>query len=197
MRNTGIAVVVGATAVAMLAGSCAAFGEQAVAGGSRTPGVSSGDTETAAAWTPRKFTFTYSGFTTKYSCDGLADKVKAILLKLGARKDDLVVRQTGCTGQSGRPVPFPGVDVRMSVLTPASDGTVPAQWKAVELKMDRDPVNASGECELLEQVKQRVLPLFSARGTVLNSTCVPHQLSASGASLQAQVLTTAAPAQGS
>ena len=178
MRRTGIAVAVGV--VAILAGNAAAA-----------------DEPTAAVWTPRQFTFTYMGFTTKYSCDGLADKVKAMLLQLGARKDDLHVTQTGCTGQYGRPVPFPGVNVRMSVLTPAPDGTVQAQWKPVELKTDRDPVNASGECELLEQVKQHVLPLFSSRGTELNATCVPHQLSAGGASLQAQVLTAPASPQGS
>jgi hypothetical protein len=193
MRKSGTAVVVGATAVAMLVGSCAAFGEQSAA--SESGGADS--TATAAAWTPRQFTFTYMGFTTKYSCDGLADKVKSILLTLGARKEDLHVTQTGCAGQLGHPVPFPGVNVRMSVLTPAPDGTVQAQWKSVQLKTDRDPINASGECELLEQVKQRVLPLFSAKGTELNATCVPHQLSAGGASLQAQVLTAPAPRKGS
>jgi len=178
MRNAGIAVVVGL--VGILAGNAAAAEEP-----------------TAAVWTPRQFTFTYMGFTTKYSCDGLADKVKSMLLQLGARKEDLHVTQTGCAGQMGRPVPFPGVNVRMSVLTPAPEGPVQAQWKPVELKTDRDPVNASGECELLEQLKLRVLPLFSAKGTQLNATCVPHQLSAGGASLQAQVLTAPAPPKGS
>ncbi len=175
--SPGIAVVLGL--VAILAGSAAAA-----------------DESTAAAWTPRKFTFTYMGFTTKYSCDGLADRVKAMLLQLGARKDDLHVTQTGCAGQYGRPVPFPGVNVRMSVLTPAPDGTVQAQWKPIELRTDRDPVSASGECELVEQVKQRVLPLFAVRSAELDSTCVPHQLSAGGASLHAEVLTPA-PANGS
>ncbi len=194
VRSPVVAVVVGAVAMLVMV-SVAAAGEQP-AGGAGTGGAAEtapDGTATAAVWTPRQFTFTYMGFTTKYSCDGLADKVKSMLLKLGARKDDLHVTQTGCTGQYGRPVPFPGVNVRMSVLTAAPDGTVQAQWKPVELQTDRDPVNASGECELLEQVKQHVLPLFSAKGTQLNATCVPHQLSAGGASLQAQVLTAPAP----
>src|ERR1700681_887790 len=72
----------------------------------------SADYRQPAAWAQKEFNFTYQGFTTKYSCDGLADKVREILLTFGARKD-LKVNRWGCTGRSGVPDPFPGVAVKM------------------------------------------------------------------------------------
>src|ERR1700704_4819616 len=72
----------------------------------------------AAVWTPKELTFVYQGFTTKYSCDGLRDKVRGVLLDLGAQKKDLKVQQLGCSSSSGRPDPFPGVRVKMKVLQP-------------------------------------------------------------------------------
>jgi hypothetical protein len=49
-----------------------------------------------AAWTQQKFDFTALGFQSRYSCFGLTDYIKRILLELGARKDDLVVGEVGC-----------------------------------------------------------------------------------------------------
>ena len=55
-----------------------------------------------AGWTPREFRFTYQGFTAKYSCDGLSGRIKEVLLLLGARKQDLNVAPTGCSGGFGQ-----------------------------------------------------------------------------------------------
>jgi hypothetical protein len=128
------------------------------------------------------------GFTTKYSCEGLADKVKMILLTLGARKNDLHVVETGCLA-AFRPSPFPGVRVKMSVLEPVSgqdaeanngggsDAVVNAHWQPVQLKLDADSVTEAGECELVEQVRRQVLPLFAARDVKFGfADCVPHKL---------------------
>jgi hypothetical protein len=154
-----------------------------------------------AAWTPKELRFTYQGFTTRYSCDGLRDKVRSALLELGARKD-LTVQETACSARSGGPERFPGVTIRRQVLTPlsanaaASDAAaVAAHWKAVDLRLDRDAVSDSGNCELLEQIKQSILPLFSTRNIEYNSTCVPHQLSAGGTRLRVDVLVSDAPDQ--
>ena len=59
------------------------------------------------------------GFTTHYTCDGLRDTIKEMLLQLGARKDDLKVTEQPCSGDPDRPNPFPGVKIKMSVLQPA------------------------------------------------------------------------------
>jgi hypothetical protein len=150
----------------------------------------------AAVWTPREVQFTYMGFTSKYSCDGLRDTVQQMLLHLGARKSDLKVYETPCSGDPDRPNPFPGVKIKMSVLTPAPSPlpagtqTVPAEWKTVKLPYRETGLNAAGQCELLEQFKRTVLPLFTTRNVDLRATCVPHQLEPGDASLRAEVLVT-------
>lgn len=146
-----------------------------------------------AVWTDKEFTFVYQGFTTKYSCDGLRDKVRGVLLDLGARKKDLKVMQLGCGSSTGRPDPFPGVRVKMSVPQPATGkddkGTpVPAHWKPIDLKLRNSFATDSGECELVEQIKQRIVPQFAARNVELKTTCVPHQAAASRPSLKLEVL---------
>lgn len=149
-----------------------------------------------AVWTPKEVQFTYMGFTTTYTCDGLQADIREMLLQLGARKSDLKVYEEPCSGPPDRPNPFPGVRIKMSVLTPApstdSDVShmVQAQWKTVKLPYRQSGINAAGQCELLEQFKKTVLPLFTTRNVELVATCVPHQLSPLGTKLQADVLVT-------
>jgi len=153
------------------------------------------DTE-FAVWTPKEIQFTYMGFTTHYTCDGLRDTIKEMLLQLGARKDDLKVTEQPCSGDPDRPNPFPGVKIKMSVLQPApatlsSDTVVvPAQWKAVKLPYRESGINAAGQCELLEQFNRTILPLFTTRNVDARTSCVPHQLEPLGTKLQAEVLIT-------
>jgi hypothetical protein len=147
-----------------------------------------------AVWTDKEVTFVYQGFTTKYSCDGLRDKVRGVLLDLGAQKKDLKVLQLGCSSPSGRPDPFPGVRVKMSVLQPASgtadDKTPPvaAHWKPLDLKLRDSFATDSGECELVEQIKQKIVPLFATRNVELRTNCIPHQATATRPSLKLEVL---------
>ena len=153
----------------------------------------------SAVWTEKEVTFVYQGFTTRYSCDGLRDKVRDVLLDLGAEKKSLKVMQLGCSSPSGRPDPFPGVRVKMSVLQPAggsADGKavddkavpIPAHWKPVDLKLRNSFSTDSGECELVEQIKQKFVPLFATRNVELKTTCIPHQATASRPSLKLEVL---------
>jgi hypothetical protein len=180
-----------AVALVILAGVCVPVAWAGVAA----------DTEDAqlAAWTPTELRFVYQGFTTRYSCDGLRDKVRSALLALGARKD-LSVYEAGCSAPSGRPDRFPGVTIKMQILKPLAANApqpaaeaVSAHWKTVDLRLDREALADSGNCELLEQIKQSILPLFSTRNVEYSSNCVPHQLSAGGTRLRAQVLMSDAP----
>jgi hypothetical protein len=146
-----------------------------------------------AVWTDKELTFVYMGFTTRYSCDGLRDKVRGVLLDLGAQKKDLKVQQLGCSSPTGRPDPFPGVRVKMRVLQPASgtaaDQTpVPAHWKPVDLKLRDSFTTDSGECELVEQIRHAIVPLFATRNVDLKTTCIPHQATAARPSLKLEVL---------
>jgi hypothetical protein len=149
-----------------------------------------------AVWVPKEVQFTYMGFTTHYTCDGLRDTVREMLLQLGARKDDLKVYETPCSGDPDRPNPFPCVKIKMSVLQPAPDNpgadakVVQAYWKPVKLPYRQSGLSAAGQCELIEQFNQKIMPLFTTRNVDLTATCVPHQLSPLGTKLQAEVLVT-------
>jgi hypothetical protein len=143
----------------------------------------------AAVWAPKELTFAYTGFTTKYSCDGLQAKMRSVLLELGSRPD-LQVRAYGCTRLTG-PDPFAGVSIKMSVLQrPDKPGgqAVPAHWKMVDLLANRDPLDAAADCELIDQIRQKVLPLFATRNVDHSATCERGHLLPGGTRLKAQVL---------
>jgi hypothetical protein len=142
-----------------------------------------------AAWVTRELTFSYHGFTTTYSCDELRAKVKDILLELGARPD-LQVQSSGCTRIVG-PDPFAGVRIRMEVLQPAAaqgGASVAAHWKRVDLLANQDPVWALAQCELLTQIRQQVLPLFTTRNVDAVTSCQAHQMAPGSLRMKADVL---------
>jgi len=164
--------------------------------------VPSGEPQ-SAVWTEKELNFTYQGFTTKYSCDGLRDKVRSVLLDLGAEKKGLKVMELGCSHPSG-PDPFPGVRAKMRVLQPAgspeaakaTDQTpVAAHWKPVDLKLRNSFSTDSGECELIEQIRHSIVPLFAARNVDLQTTCIPHQVSVARPVLKMEVLVADDPKQ--
>src|SRR6185312_7554858 len=158
------------------------------------PALAAAQDDVAAVWVPRHIQFVYQGFTTHYSCDGLQDRIRSMLEKLGAH--DLKVRRFGCVRPSG-PTLFPGVQVDMRVLVPESSKdaakekgaspAVQAQWSNVVLMPANASYNEQGDCELIEQFKETFLPLFTTRDVKYNSTCVPHQLTL-GTHLSAEVL---------
>jgi len=192
LTPVSVPLVIVAVCVAVWAGA-PAWAEPPAAG-------SGGET---AVWTPKELRFTYMGFTSHYSCDGLRDKISSTLLKFGARKD-LVVNEISCGAGMGRPSPFPAVSIKMNVLTPAPEKTDPnaaaatptvtTHWKLVDLAASRDPLDVAGDCELIEQIKQRILPLFTARDVEYKSSCVPNQLQLGSTQLKAQFLVADAPA---
>lgn len=158
------------------------------------PALAAVQASAAAVWVPKHVQFIYQGFTSYYSCDGLREKIRSMLDKLGAR--DLKVQQYSCVNPSG-PTLFPGVRVSMQVLVPASSAEaakdknagppVQAQWKNVVLMPSDAPIDEQGDCELIEQFKETFLPLFTTRNIRYQSTCIPHQVTL-GTHLSAEVL---------
>jgi hypothetical protein len=137
-----------------------------------------------AAWTARKAHFDYLGVTTRYSCYELRDKIRQVVLELGARPD-ATLTPTGC--DDDRPVRVPGVDIKMAVPKPATGPDASAAvWKTVDLggmgKLE------GSDCELAEQIVQRVLPLFEVRNVQMKTPCVPYQLPTGALSLRLEVL---------
>jgi hypothetical protein len=152
------------------------------------------DAPVQTLWAAKKLNFTFMGFTARYSCDGLLDKVRKVLLDLGARAD-LKVTATGCDRGFGTPSHFPGVAGTVYVLVPLGDKAPPADtqpvnadWKSVVVAPRGDPLSAAGDCELTEQIKQGILPLFTSRNVEYSSTCIPYQLQVGGTRLKAEVL---------
>jgi hypothetical protein len=159
-------------------------------------GPTATDTLQLAVWTPKELRFLYQGFTTRYSCDGLRSKIRSALLDLGARPD-VQVSDSGCSTPPGALDPFPAVTIKMNVLQPAdvtgstpAAATLRAHWQPIDLRLDRDPVWGAGDCELLEQIEQRVLPAFTTRNLKFRSSCVPFQLTPGGTRVRGEVLVT-------
>jgi hypothetical protein len=158
------------------------------------PVLAAAQDSVTAVWVPKHIEFIYQGFTTHYSCDGLQEQIRTMLEKLGAQ--NLRVLEMACVRPEG-PTEFPGVNVTMSVLVPASSAEaskanssspqVQAQWKEVVLMPENATYDEESDCELIEQFKRTFLPLFTTRNVKYGSTCFPHQLSL-GTHLSAQVL---------
>lgn len=169
----------------------------------------------AAVWKPQEINFYYQSFTTFYSCASLAEKVKRLLLALGANRD-LKVRSTGC--ESSEIARMPVVRIRLSSPAEATPQTLaelektrsvreliarvrgesaagieaaaqfPAHWKPVSLSRG-DLALDSGDCELIDEFKRKVLPKLSIRVVRDGMRCTPHQFSLGQPRLEVEALT--------
>ena len=148
-----------------------------------------------AQWREQTLKFTYDGITTLYTCDGLEDKVRAILLEFGARKD-LKVRAMGCERGVNLPSRFAWVEASYNALVPdtGTPGTEPAkgaikgQWSAIEIAPNRPFFMGAGECELIEQMRDALAKGFTLRNVQYRTSCTPHQISVGGYAVTAEVL---------
>jgi hypothetical protein len=147
-------------------------------------------------WQKHEYSFVFMGFTSTYSCDGLADKIKLLLIAAGARKDSK--SQPGaCAAGFGRPDKFARADLTFYTLAPAAAGApsdvkpIHGTWRAVSFSA-RSPRDLSrGDCELVEQFRNNVLPMFTTRNVDSQTTCIPHQDSGSIINLKFESFTAA------
>jgi hypothetical protein len=160
----------------------------------QAPGVAeSAPPETAAAWKQREMEFVYLGFTTRYSCEGLRDKLRALLAASGARPGfDVATR--ACSAPAGQVTEFPRVHLVFHVAEVPAAGArdvgepVVARWRPVNIARRQPRVLETGDCELVEQFRDRVLPAFTTRGLDSDINCIPHQLAGSSFTLKFEVL---------
>jgi hypothetical protein len=146
------------------------------------------DTPAKGVWQKHEYRFSFFGFTTTYSCDGLADKLKLLLVAAGARMD-AKSQPAACTNGFGRPDRFASAYLTFYTLAAAGadqvndPGTVNGNWRVVKF-LPRTPSQLGlGDCELIEQFRDRLLPMFSTRNIDNRTSCIPHQLSGSDYSL--------------
>jgi hypothetical protein len=164
---------------------------QAQFAGAAPPGDHSPPMEVVdSAWQHHRVSFTYVGFTTLYTCDGLEDHVSQILLHLGARKD-VHVAASGCPGPFNAPSHSAFVDAEFYALAPAAaaaSATVKARWTALEVASRRPSFMGDGDCELVQEMKDLITKNFSLRNVEYRTMCFPNDVTLDEYSVKGQAL---------
>jgi hypothetical protein len=157
---------------------------------SASPASPAGDV-VMGTWQHHQVTFTYVGFTAFYTCSGLEDHVRQILVHLGARKD-AKVSATGCRGPIDSPSGSAWVDADFYSLTaadnPVQDGAVQARWTPLRVSPRRPEFVGAGDCELIQGMKDLITKNFSLRNIEYNTSCFPHQVSLAGFEVKGEAL---------
>lgn len=173
-------------------------------------------TQTVSAVTKTQdIDFYYQSFTTYYSCHSLEDRVRQLLIALGADKD-MKVRVTSCFGNEI--ARFPHVRIQLSSPVEATPEVLaelektrstreltarvrgeamveptaqyPAYWKPVSLSRGSYRLEP-GDCELVDQLKRKVLPKLAVRIVEDGLSCSPNQVSLGQPRLEVEALTRA------
>ena len=168
-----LATAAGGVFLSAFMASVPALADAASAAAATDPGI----------WQKHEYSFAFMGFTSTYSCDGLADKLRVLLLAAGARKD-AKAQPGACASGFGRPDKFARAQLTFYTLAADTGGTADGQhaagsWRPVAFA-DRSPRELRiGDCELIEQFQHNVLPMFATRNIDSHTTCIPHQDSGS------------------
>lgn len=144
-----------------------------------------------AVWQPRELNFHFMGFKTYYSCSSIEDRLEQVLRELGAKSDVRVVA-TGCVPAEVSKTITARIQVSMPVdagnaATP-SEATFPAQRKTVTLTTNADHQRSSGDCELMEQVRDQLLTALQLKIVKDDVRCFPGQSMIGSRTLQVMAL---------
>jgi hypothetical protein len=152
-----------------------------------------------AVWKEQRLEFSYVGRTARYSCQGLRDKMRSLLLDLGARRD-LQVALLGCDESAplGRGYLGPRLslifsspalpDAAAKPLHPGDLSVVDARYESFTLTSDAFRNYGVGDCELVEEFAREILPRLSARNVKQDITCLPYQASGSRFFVRGEIL---------
>jgi hypothetical protein len=165
------------------------------AGAAATPAASVQTVPTPAAtkpvqavWREQHVNFFYMGRTARYSCDGLRDKMRALLLDLGARRD-LKIVPLGCEGTARARLNSAGPSLNITFSAPALPDPsrkplYPGDLAATDARFEKFTITSDafrnmgiGDCELVEEFTHQILPKLATREVQHDITCVPYQLS--------------------
>jgi hypothetical protein len=174
--------------------SCAAPASDAADAVAATPPADTAPAPTdvvTGVWQHHKATFNYYGITSLFTCDGLEDQVRQILLHLGARRD-AKVHASGCPGPYNTPSHNAWVDTDFYALAPAADAagsdTVKARWTPLQVTPRRPDFMGDGDCELIQEMKGLITKNFSLRDVEYRTDCVPHEQSLDSYAIKGQAL---------
>lgn len=162
--------------------------------------VSEDSAALASVWKEQSIDFAYFGRTTRYSCDGIRDKLRAILATMGVRRDMHSIA-VGCIDSGdlremremsptvhltfSSPV-LP--DASAKPLHPGDLEPLDARFESFEITTDAFRNMQVGDCELVEEFVRQVLPRLTTRNVHSDVACVPHQLSGSHYAVRGEVL---------
>lgn len=152
-----------------------------------------------SVWKPQEIRYSYVGFTAAYGCSAAEAQLKNILLAMGAHPQTQV-HAIGCLND--RPAkdffisiitatPVAAKDVKPSAREQSmqtlieklggakafSTDPFPARWQTVSLSRDRKLNLQPGDCELMQGLRDSVLPKLSVKVVADGVQCTPHQLS--------------------
>jgi len=97
-------------------------------------------------------------------------------------------------GREAPRLPVPG----MAIASEASAvAPVPGEWRKLRFDRERPRTLDPGDCELLGQFRDRVLPWFATRAMEDHTRCIPYQLSGTSLSLAFEVFAPVPTADGS
>lgn len=163
-------------------------GAPAAAASTASTPVVVGGNPTPAVWKEQHVEFVYMGRTSWYSCDGLRNKVRAMLLDLGARRD-LQIVPLGC-GDDGRARVRPSA-LRLKIVfsspalpdaaaKPLHEGDLAAtdaRFEEFTITSDAFRNMGIGDCELVQEFSHQLLTKLAARDVRQDIRCVPDQSS--------------------
>jgi hypothetical protein len=152
-----------------------------------------------AVWKEQHLDFSYMGRTARYSCQGLRDKMRSLLLDLGARRD-LQVSLYACDETESLRRGYIGPRLSLVFSTPAlpdasakplhAGDLVPvnARYESFTLTSDAFRNYGVGDCELVEEFARDILPHLSTRNVKQDITCIPYQASGSRYLIRGEIL---------
>ena len=149
--------------------------------------------EAAAAWKMCEVDFFYMGFTTRYTCGGLKSKVRLLLNYVGVRPD-MKIMERGCEYGYQKVADFPHLKMVFyapEIPAPGSHDVgepVLGLWKTVSIRRNAPRGLDWGDCELVEQFRDRVLSKLTTRNPAGDINCIPHQLIGNRIDLRFEVL---------
>jgi hypothetical protein len=166
-----------------------------------------------AIWKDQELAFFFQSQTTFYSCGSLEAKLERILKILGATAK-VKVRSVDCQSP-GRIVRMPRVIVTVRAPVEATPQALaerdkdkskrelvervrgekdpealapfPAQWQRVSLSRGKAHLEP-GDCELIDELRRKVLPKLSVRLVKDNTHCTPHQVTLGQPQLEVEAL---------
>jgi hypothetical protein len=153
----------------------------------------------AAVWKEQHTDFFYMGRTARYSCEGLRDKVRAMLIDLGARRD-LKIVATGCEDYDRVRVDSMAPSLHIIFSAPALPdpsakplhegdlAATDARFETFTITSDAFRNMGIGDCELVEEFTHQILPKLSTRDVKRDITCVPYQQSGSRFLVKGEIL---------